>query len=82
MIEYLKDGRRFNEGGCGVSTYYREIKRSEYERLEKMSYTEVDAEIIEGLDEATLCGYGYYGHILCMKFGGYFLGKKIGNSCD
>lgn len=82
MIEYLKDGRRFSDAGCGVSTYYREIKRSEYERLSAMSYLEVDEEIKEDLSPEIFCGYGYYGHILCMKFGGYFLGKKIGNSCD
>ena len=82
MIDYVKNGDSFTSAGRYTSTHYREITKTECERLQKMSYGDRTAEIKAELSDSIKYGYGYYGHALCEKHGKYYLGIESGNSCD
>lgn len=83
---YNQDGtesyKGFTVNGCGIDTHFKEITKEEYDRLSGMTYEEVNKEITDGLSPEIKWGYGYYGHILTEADGMYFLGMKIGGSCD
>jgi len=83
MINYLENGNRFSlPYGAGIKASYREIPKEEYDRLCKLSRKEFTEEVEAGLDEAILCGYGFYGCDVTVRDDKYYLIKRIGTSCD
>lgn len=81
-MEQTKESKDYIDYGFAVSTMYREITKEEYTRLSGMTRQEVEDELSEKLSKAITHGYGYYGYVLKEKDGAYFIGIKVGNSCD
>ena len=82
-INYVENGHCFSGyHGEGVRSYYREISQAEYDRLSGLSYKELDNLVESTLDQAVLCGYGYYGCGLLQRQGKYYLYINKGTSCD
>ena len=60
-----------------------EISKEKYNKLQRMSYDEQEAELFpDGIPESWAMGYGYYGHSVFENNGKYYVQYKIGSSCD
>ena len=85
-IQILEDGDNYVSGGCGVSTYYYEISKEEFDRVKSIEgwQSKLTAEYEETMDDSIRYGYGFYGCGICesMTNGQYYFFTKIGNSCD
>ena len=86
-IEYIENGDHWEYRTAGVITYYREITKECYDSLSSMTYRDREEIIEAGLSDSDKWGYGYYGHELANRKKGevngkFYLGKKIGSSCD
>ena len=81
-IDYVENGDHFVRNDGWAKDVYNEITEECYEVLCQMTYGEVSKIIEDNLSDAEKWGYGFYGHDLWEKDGKYYLGKKIGSSCD
>ena len=82
MVKWKPDGKvRSTHIGSG-STVYREIEKDEYERLAALSPAERDDEILGGLSQALICGYGAEAYGIDKTADGYFAGYHVWDSCD
>jgi len=82
MVNYIKGGNHHKVNGIGINTHYFEIPKEEYERLNAMDRRQASEEVIESLLDSIKYGYGYYGHCLRIKKDKYYIGIKVGSSCD
>ena len=59
------------------------LTREEYEELITLSYNEQQERLFpRGIPETWLCGYGYYGHRICVLEGKPYAEFSLGDSCD
>ena len=61
----------------------KEITKEEYDKLQSMDYKEQEAYLLpDGIPDAWMWGYGYYGHSVFHQNGKYYRQFNVGSSCD
>lgn len=81
-INYIPNGKTFVEKSGAVNVRFREISQHEYNRLTSLDQREVNETVANDLPEGIVLGYGYYGFRYFEDKGRFYIGAKIGRSCD